>query len=69
LLFGWGLKHISGNEAVALGLLEPILLPVWAYFTRGEVPAWWTVTGAVVILTGLVLAFGWRHMRSGGAVN
>jgi drug/metabolite transporter (DMT)-like permease len=63
LLFGWGLKHISGNEAVAIALLEPILMPVWAYFTRGEVPAWWTVTGAAVILAGLALSYGWQQAR------
>ena len=60
LLFGWGLKHISSNEAIAIGLLEPILLPVWAYFTRGEVPQWWTIAGASVILIGLALSYGWR---------
>jgi drug/metabolite transporter (DMT)-like permease len=66
LLFGWGLKHISGNEAVALGLLEPILLPVWAYLTRGELPAWWTLAGAAVILTGLALSYGSRVVNRGG---
>ena len=65
LLFGWGLKHISGYEAIALGLLEPILLPVWAYFTRGEVPAWWTIVGASVILVGLSLSYGWQQARRG----
>jgi drug/metabolite transporter (DMT)-like permease len=63
LLFGWGLKHISGNEAIAIGLLEPILLPVWAYFTRGETPQWWTAAGASVILLGLALSYGWRQAR------
>jgi drug/metabolite transporter (DMT)-like permease len=43
--------------------LEPILLPVWAYFTRGEVPAWWTVTGAAVILLGLFLSYVWHQAR------
>ena len=65
LLFGWSLKHISGNEAIAIGLLEPILTPVWAYLTRGEMPQWWTMAGASVILLGLVLSYGWRHARGG----
>jgi drug/metabolite transporter, DME family len=63
LLFGWGLKHISCNEAVVIGLLEPILLPVWAYFTRGEIPHWWTIAGASVILLGLALSYAWRQAR------
>ena len=57
LLFGWGLKSISSNEAVTIGLLEPILVPVWAYFTSGEIPKPWTVWGAAIILTGLVLRY------------
>jgi drug/metabolite transporter (DMT)-like permease len=58
LLFGWGLKRISSNEAIAIGLLEPILLPVWAYLTRSEIPAWWTIAGASIILAGLVVRYG-----------
>jgi drug/metabolite transporter (DMT)-like permease len=62
LLFGWGLKRITSNEAIAIGLLEPILLPVWAYFTRGEVPAPWTIAGGSIILAGLALRYGlWRR--------
>jgi drug/metabolite transporter (DMT)-like permease len=63
LLFGWGLKHISSNEAILIGLLEPILLPVWAYLTSGEVPQPWTVAGASIILAGLVLSYVWRTAR------
>ncbi len=67
LLFGWGLKHISGYEAIALGLLEPILLPVWAFLTRGEIPAWWTIVGGMVILVGLLTSYGWQQARRRGA--
>jgi DME family drug/metabolite transporter len=66
LLFGWGLKHISGSEAILIGLLEPILLPVWAFLTRGEVPKPWTIAGAAVILTGLVLSHAWRALSRVG---
>jgi drug/metabolite transporter (DMT)-like permease len=58
LLFGWGLKRISSNEAIAIGLLEPILLPVWAYLTIGEIPQSWTIAGALIILAGLVVRYG-----------
>ena len=64
LLFGWGLKHISGNEAVAIGLIEPILLPLWAYLTRAEVPKSWTIAGAAIILAGLILRYGLVRKRA-----
>lgn len=57
LLFGWGLRRITGTEATAIGLLEPTLLPLWAYLTRGEQPAWWTISGAAIILAGLVMRY------------
>ena len=57
LLFGWGLKHITGTEATAIGLLEPALVPLWAYLARREEPAWWTIAGAAIILGGLLLRY------------
>jgi DME family drug/metabolite transporter len=57
VLFGRGLRTITGQEATAIGLLEPVLLPFWAYLARGEVPAWWTIAGAALILSGLTLRY------------
>ncbi len=58
LLFSWGLKSVTGQEATAIGLLEPVLLPGWAFLTRDEVPAWWTIAGGAIILAGLTLRYG-----------
>ncbi len=57
LLFGWGLRHITGTEATAIGLLEPALVPLWAYLAQREVPQWWTIVGAAIILSGLLLRY------------
>jgi drug/metabolite transporter (DMT)-like permease len=57
LLLARGLRAISSQEAVALGMLEPILIPIWAFMVRGEVPARWTRVGASLILMGLVLRY------------
>jgi len=57
LLFLRALRSISSQEAVAIGMLEPILIPLWAYLVSGEVPAPWTVAGAALILIGLVLRY------------
>ncbi len=57
LLLIRGLRAISSQEAVAIGMVEPILIPVWAFLIRGEVPAPWTFFGAGMILIGLALRY------------
>ena len=52
-----GLQAVSSQETVAIGLVEPVLLPVWVYLAWGETPATWTSAGGVLILTGLVLRY------------
>ncbi len=52
-----GLRGIGSQEAVAIGLAEPILLPLWVYLVWGETPAWWTLVGAALILVGLALRY------------
>jgi drug/metabolite transporter (DMT)-like permease len=54
-----GLRGIGSQEAVALGLLEPVLMPLWVCLVWGEQPACWTVVGAMLILAGL----GVRYSR------
>lgn len=56
-LFSRGLRYVSSHEAAGIGLVEPLLVPAWAYLARREVPAWWTIAGGALILVGLV----WRY--------
>lgn len=51
------LRHISSQEAVAIGLIEPLLVPLWVLLVWGETPAWWTVIGGGLILAGLALRY------------
>ena len=57
LLFAASLRHIPSQEAVALGLLEPVVLPLWVYLVWGEKAAPWTLVGAGFILAGLFLRY------------
>ncbi|HPP54802.1 MAG TPA: DMT family transporter, partial [Thermoguttaceae bacterium] len=61
-LFTWGLRTVSAQEALLLGLLEPVLMPLWVYLTGQETPQWWTVVGAGFILAGLVWRYGIMEM-------
>lgn len=57
VLFARGLRAIPGHEATAIGMLEPLLVPVWVYLAWGERPAWWTMAGGGLILLGLAVRF------------
>lgn len=57
VLFARGLRHLPGHQAAGIGLLEPILVPVWVYLAWGDQPAWWTLAGGGLILAGLVTRY------------
>lgn len=57
VLFAQSLKRIPGHEATGIGLIEPLLLPTWAYLAWGDRPAHWTLIGGAFILVGLALRF------------
>jgi drug/metabolite transporter (DMT)-like permease len=58
VLFARGLKSIPGHEATGIGLVEPLLVPIWAYLAWGDRPAWWTLVGGGCILAGLIVRYG-----------
>jgi drug/metabolite transporter (DMT)-like permease len=70
VLFARGLKSIPGHEATGIGLMEPLLVPVWVYLAWGDRPAWWTLAGGGFILLGLVIRYAWAgNERERGRVG
>jgi drug/metabolite transporter (DMT)-like permease len=66
-LFALAVKDIPGHEASVIGLLEPMLLPLWIYLAWGEPPDRVTYLGGGWILLGLLLRYvEWRtpHAKS-----
>lgn len=61
LLFARGLRKVTSQEASLISLLEPVLVPVWAFLAWGEQPATWTMAGAGLILIGLIIRYGRRE--------
>lgn len=57
VLFAHGLKRIPGHEATGIGMIEPILVPVWVFLAWGDPPAWWTLVGGALILIGLWIRY------------
>lgn len=57
VLFAHSLKQIPGHEAASIGLVEPLLVPLWVFLAWGDRPAWWTIAGGGLILIGLTIRF------------
>jgi DME family drug/metabolite transporter len=57
VLFTRGLRSIPSHEGANIGLLEPLLVPVWVYLAWGDPSAWWTLVGGGLILVGLLLRY------------
>ncbi len=57
VLFARGLQRITGHEATGIGLIEPILVPLWTFLAWNERPAWWTLAGGALILLGLAIRY------------
>jgi drug/metabolite transporter (DMT)-like permease len=57
VLFARSLKRIPGHEATAIGLIEPLLVPAWAYLAWSDRPAPWTIAGGSFILVGLAIRY------------
>jgi drug/metabolite transporter, DME family len=69
VLFTRGLRSVPGHEAANIGLLEPLLVPVWVYLAWRDPPAWWTLAGGGLILVGLLLRYGRLPTRAGDAAQ
>lgn len=57
LLYARSVRSITSQEAAGIGLLEPVMNPLWVYLVYGEQPARWTIAGATLILAGLAARY------------
>jgi len=57
LLMFLALRSIRAQEAVLIGLIEPVVMPLWTYLVWQVAADWWTIVGGSLILAGLVLRY------------
>lgn len=57
VLFARSMRRIAGHEATGIGLVEPLLVPTWAFLAWGDRPAPWTFVGGGLILIGLAIRY------------
>jgi drug/metabolite transporter (DMT)-like permease len=56
-LFARGLRDVTAAEAGLLGLLEPVLNPIWVALFHGETPTRATIVGGAILLSGVALRY------------
>ena len=52
-VFTFGIARIGALEASLIGMLEPVLNPVWVLIVLDERPGWWAVVGGGVIIVAV----------------
>ncbi len=65
LLFTAALRHLTAFRATILGLIEPLLNPIWVALAGGEVPGPGTLAGGGIIIGCMVLDAAFSGRRSG----
>lgn len=55
ILFTYGLKRVHALESSLLGMLEPVLNPVWVLIGYGEKPTTYALLGGAVIVAMLIV--------------
>lgn len=56
-LFARGLQTVGAAEAGLIGLVEPLLNPLWVYLLHGERPGFPTLIGGAFLLAGVAVRF------------
>lgn len=50
VLYTLAISHVTAMEAVLITLIEPVLNPFWVFILMGEIPAWTSLAGGLVII-------------------
>jgi drug/metabolite transporter (DMT)-like permease len=56
IFFTKGIKHIPALEANLIGMLEPVLNPIWVFFFYGESMGRFALVGGLIVLGGVILS-------------
>ncbi len=53
VFFAFAMARVQALEASLIGMLEPVLNPVWVFLFLGETPGWWAVLGGAVLVSAV----------------
>jgi hypothetical protein len=65
VLFLRGIRHVPATEAALIGMLEPVMNPVWVFLALGERPRPAALAGAALVLGAIAWrTTGWGARRA-----
>ena len=53
ILYGIAVRRVTALEAILILMLEPVLNPIWVGLVHGEIPGWWSMAGAGLVLVAV----------------
>jgi drug/metabolite transporter (DMT)-like permease len=53
LLYGIAIKRVTALEATFIPMLEPVLNPIWVALVQKEMPGFWSMIGATLVLVAV----------------
>lgn len=59
LLFSRGIRTLRAVDAALIGMLEPVLNPIWAFLIVGEVPSVFAFIGGAIIIIAVFVQNVW----------
>jgi drug/metabolite transporter, DME family len=54
-IFTYGLKRVYAIEASLIGMIEPVLNPVWVLIWYGEIPSFFAIIGGIIIISAIAI--------------
>jgi|RhiMetdeSRZDD1v2_1073273.scaffolds.fasta_scaffold67961_4 drug/metabolite transporter, DME family len=64
-LFAYAISKLSALESTLVGMIEPILNPLWVFLGTGERPTPWAILGATFIVGSIVTRTAMARRGSG----
>ena len=66
-LFVTGVRLLPSALAALIGVVEPVLGPVWVWLVHGELPGVRTLVGGLVVFLALLAHLGWQFRLQSNA--
>lgn len=67
VLFALSMKHCTPLACNLIGVVEPLLNPVWVFLFNGEAPGIFALTGAAVVIAAIVAWCIWNEKAAPAA--
>ncbi len=69
VFFAYGIKRVRAIESVLIGVIEPVLNPLWVFLATGETPGPQAVAGGSIVILAVLVSSAVAIRRDAAAAN